>query len=569
LRLKDEFGICDAIAFDISNACAGFFTALYVADAMLKNGSTRRAMIVSGEYLTHLIKCAQFEIEGINDPCLACLTLGDSGVAVSVELSDTDSAGFEAIDLYTLGAFSKLCVGRAASKYPGGSIMYTDSTKLLNVALGQCLKHAAEVVERHNLAFSQIDVVIPHQTAKLAIDVARRNLNDQLGVQQFLSDNFICNVEHRGNLGSNSHFVALRDSIDCGRVRSNHRVLFSIASSGFTGGTAVYKCGELPMGSLDIGGNRAMGTRGCSTRPSSETEARHCNLEVESIGTYLPDSLAFDNVVTMSTKAIEDCLRQSRYHWRDIDLLIYAGVYRNDFLCEPAVGALIAGKMENSFGPAGKIFCFDISLGQVGCLQACHLVSELISAQKHSRALVVTSESEIDLTIDSKGLADIQDSAGAMLLTSSAEPGIGFGRFYFHSYTNYLEHNISYAERQRRSWMMSLSHHYHPAYRDALLRCIGDTVRHTLANERLEIKQISAILPLQTKQLTSVDLATVLSVESDRIVRLPFEHKDLFTAALPWSFKHVLQELALPRGDILLIIQAGSGIQVGCATYRI
>jgi hypothetical protein len=46
-KLKQQIGATSAVAFDVCNACAGFFTALAVAEAKLLSGESRRAMIVS------------------------------------------------------------------------------------------------------------------------------------------------------------------------------------------------------------------------------------------------------------------------------------------------------------------------------------------------------------------------------------------------------------------------------------------------------------------------------------------------------------------------------------------
>src|SRR5215469_11518033 len=101
-RLRAEFGFFSADAFDVSNACAGTFTALLLAQVAFATGAARRALIVSGEHITHLATTAQREIESLNDPRLACLTLGDSGVAMLVEADAEPGVGFQAVDLFTL-----------------------------------------------------------------------------------------------------------------------------------------------------------------------------------------------------------------------------------------------------------------------------------------------------------------------------------------------------------------------------------------------------------------------------------------------------------------------------------
>ena len=66
-----------ALAFDITNACAGMFTGIYLVHSLIRAGAVRRGLVVSGEYITHLTETAQKEIKGIADQRLACLTLGE------------------------------------------------------------------------------------------------------------------------------------------------------------------------------------------------------------------------------------------------------------------------------------------------------------------------------------------------------------------------------------------------------------------------------------------------------------------------------------------------------------
>ena len=49
VKLKERFGFKRAVALDVSNACAGLWTAIYVVDAMIRSGAIRRGMVVSGE----------------------------------------------------------------------------------------------------------------------------------------------------------------------------------------------------------------------------------------------------------------------------------------------------------------------------------------------------------------------------------------------------------------------------------------------------------------------------------------------------------------------------------------
>jgi 3-oxoacyl-[acyl-carrier-protein] synthase III len=55
------------------------FTGIYIVDSFIKSGAIRRGMVVSGEYITHLTKTAQKEIEISWIHAWPVWTLGDAG----------------------------------------------------------------------------------------------------------------------------------------------------------------------------------------------------------------------------------------------------------------------------------------------------------------------------------------------------------------------------------------------------------------------------------------------------------------------------------------------------------
>ncbi|HWS83041.1 MAG TPA: amino acid adenylation domain-containing protein, partial [Ktedonobacteraceae bacterium] len=107
IQLKRHFGFSNAITFDVSNACTTLFTGMYIAEAFLKTGMIRRAMVLSGEYISHLILTAQKEIEDFMDSRLACLTVGDAGAALILERSPDTQIGFHEFEMYTVGRYSE------------------------------------------------------------------------------------------------------------------------------------------------------------------------------------------------------------------------------------------------------------------------------------------------------------------------------------------------------------------------------------------------------------------------------------------------------------------------------
>src|SRR5262249_58555528 len=74
----------------------------------------------------------------------------------------------------------------------------------------------------------------------------------------------------------------------------------------------------------------------------------------------------------LATRAAVTSLAQTPYHSTDIDLLMYAGVYRSDFLLEPAIATILAGRLgcdgETDREAGRRTLAFDVFNGGGGGL---------------------------------------------------------------------------------------------------------------------------------------------------------------------------------------------------------
>ncbi len=244
--LAKDFGFSNAILFDEPNACAGMFTALHVVDAYLKAGFIKTGMVVSGEALTCLARNAQKEMKAPFDPQLACLTVGDAGVAFILEQTDTQNIGFHEIDLFTVAEHCDLCIGTYSREKHGGFVMYTDSIKIHSIAIGMTAEHVGKAVKGTPWENSTNHHYIMHQTGTRAIKTTRKMINDWVGKEVCSRENSIVNVIERGNGASTAHFVALWDKIRDRTIQSKQNILFAVQSSGINLGVALYTLDDLP-----------------------------------------------------------------------------------------------------------------------------------------------------------------------------------------------------------------------------------------------------------------------------------------------------------------------------------
>ena len=570
-RLRDQCGLVNALAFDISNACAGMFTGITVADAFLQTGLVRNALVVSGEYISHLTETAQKEIEGPMDPRLACLTLGDAGAAVVLERGPNSRVGFHDIDIVTLSRYSKLCIAKATEAPHGGAIMLTDSVTQTAIAVKHAVPYVAAVMQRHGWRPETCDHLVMHQTSEASLNDAVVAINHMFGEGAANRGNTIYNVAERGNTASTSHFVALNDYIRSNRIKSGDNVVFSITGSGQSVGAALYTFDDLPdrmrRGTSDRHG-RSIGTGSNRKKEVSATP----RVRIDSVGIAPAGQSTPPSSIQFAVQAATACLDQSSVDRAAVGLIVHAGVYRDDFLSEPAVASLVAGELgingdvESPDGP--KTLAFDVLNGSVGFLNACHVAVGMIGAGKADHAMVVASEIENNPPESGYPLNGVSQMGSAILLSRS-DGAEGFGRFIFQQHAEYAGALATYT--QQRDGRCRLQIERDPNLAAIYLSCIPSAAKELLTREGLDPSDIAVVLPPQLPTEELDELAAQIGIPRSRFVSFGLDDEpdtDLFTSSLPCGLDHARRHGLARPGDIALILTVGSGVTVGCTTYR-
>ena len=572
VRLAAVLGCRRAHAFDLSNACTGMFTGILVADAYLKLGLARCAMVVSGEYITHLTETAQQAIEDFMDPRLACLTLGDAGAALLLEAAPGDAAGLHAIDMFTLGRYSSYCIAKAT---PGGPMMFTDSVKITEIAVQPAVANTAEIIARAGAPLRSIEHIVLHQTSRTTLRDAARVIN-QFFPGMADETNTIDNLAERGNTASTSHFVAVMDHVRNGRIRSGDNVVFGISGSGQTLGTALYTFDDLPdrlrrapaPAPPDTAPPAARDSGGApvASRVYEAVSPASARVRIESVGTAARGALGRTSI-ELCREAGLACLAASSHARDEIDVLIHAGVYRTECLIEPAMAATIAGDLgiNDVFEPgaARRTLAFDVFNGGVGFLDACHVAAQLIRAGSHRTALVIASEIDDPRLGEPRGLAE---AASAVILDAAeAGSGAGFGGFAFHRFPGHAGALTASIDWEAGAVRLRVA-------RDAELEatladCARAAVGDLLAAEAIERSRLAVVLPPQTSPAFVARLAGALEVPAARCADVSDGAGDLFTSSIGYALQDVLTRKLVAPGDVGLMVTAGAGLAIGCAIY--
>ena len=224
--LQHKLGVRGCPAFDVQAVCSGFVYALTVADAMIRAGSARRALVVGAEVFSRLLD--------FHDRT-TCVLFGDGAGAVVLEASDTP--GILASDLHADGEHvGILCVpGHVyGGQVFGDPLLKMDGQAVFKLAVGVLEKAARTVLDRAGVHASEVDWLIPHQAnIRIMQSTARK-----LGIPM---DKVIITVDEHGNTSAASIPLALDHGVRTGRVKPGQTVMLEGVGGGFTWGAVLLK----------------------------------------------------------------------------------------------------------------------------------------------------------------------------------------------------------------------------------------------------------------------------------------------------------------------------------------
>ena len=239
--IKEAIGAEKAITFDISNACAGMLTGIYIAENYIRQGIVRTCMVVSGEYITNICDHAIKHIRTPLNSELASLTVGDCGAAVIIERAVRDEEGLIISGFTTLSKYSNLCTGRQNRNTPGGQ-MKTKAAKIHQVSITDSVPIVKNALENSGLSFNKIDYLIPHQTSRISILSGAGQYSEYFGERP---GQVVINLKETGNTASTTHFLAIYQYLTEKRFNEGDRIMLLCIASGLIIGVVIFKMNEM------------------------------------------------------------------------------------------------------------------------------------------------------------------------------------------------------------------------------------------------------------------------------------------------------------------------------------
>ena len=222
--IQHKLGIAGCPAFDVQAVCSGFVYALTVADAMIRGGNAKKALVIGAEVFSRLLD--------FNDRT-TCVLFGDGAGAVVVGASDTP--GILASDLHADGQHvGILCVPGHVSggKIMGDPLLKMDGQAVFKLAVGVLEQAAKATLAKAGKTEADIDWLIPHQANIRIMTSTARKLKMSM-------DKVVVTVDQHGNTSAASIPLALDHAVRSGQVKPGDTLMLEGVGGGFTWGAVL------------------------------------------------------------------------------------------------------------------------------------------------------------------------------------------------------------------------------------------------------------------------------------------------------------------------------------------
>ena len=226
--VQADLGITRGAAFDVQAVCSGFVYALTVADAMLKAGQAKCALVIGSETFSRILDWTD---RG------TCVLFGDGAGAVVLKAEAhadlPTTPGILISRIHSDGRFSD-------KLYVDGGPSTTRTVGHLRMEGREVFKHAVvnisavmdEAMKAAHVTPAEVDWFVPHQANRRILEGTAR----KLGIAE---ERIVMTLDRHGNTSAASIPLAFDEAVKDGRIRKGHLVLFEAMGGGFTWGAVL------------------------------------------------------------------------------------------------------------------------------------------------------------------------------------------------------------------------------------------------------------------------------------------------------------------------------------------
>lgn len=227
-RVQAELGAVHAVAFDINAACSGFLYAIHTADAFIRSGIYKNALLIGAETLSKLVDwtdrstCVLFG-DGAG---AAVLTAAEQG-GVLAQTVGSDGRKWEVLSCMGRVSRNPVCQGQT-----GTGFLQMNGQEVFKFAIKTVPQCIEEVLEKAELPAEEVAYFLLHQANKRIIQSVAKRLKQP-------EDKFPMNIDQCANTSAASLPILLAQMDEQGRLHPGDRLVLSGFGAGLTWGACV------------------------------------------------------------------------------------------------------------------------------------------------------------------------------------------------------------------------------------------------------------------------------------------------------------------------------------------
>jgi 3-oxoacyl-[acyl-carrier-protein] synthase-3 len=232
--LQQRLGATRAASMDVNTACTSFLYAWSTANALIRTGVVRNALVLGGEVISRFMDWGNRNVAVLfGDGCAALvLQAADAEQGLLGERLGCDVAGRDALVIHGMGS-------RYAdfTRRMGITEWSFDGPEIFRRAVGGMVQASVEVLAARGMQASDIDLLVPHQANLRIIEAVAA----KLGVPR---ERAFINVGRYGNMSAATVPVALVEALEEGRIAPGAMLLLPAFGAGLTWCAHLARWGE-------------------------------------------------------------------------------------------------------------------------------------------------------------------------------------------------------------------------------------------------------------------------------------------------------------------------------------
>ncbi len=232
--VQDKLGAPHAWGFDLSAACSGFLYALQVGAKLIESGAHTKVLVIGADVMSSITDYTDRS---------TCILFGDGAGCVLLEpcaegeiglidfVHEIDGSGANALNMPGGGSLHPATHQTVDAK---AHFIHQDGGSVYKTAVRKMAELSERVLQRNDLAGTDVDCFIPHQANKRIIE----STADRLGMPM---SRVILNIDRYGNTTAATIPLAMDTALTEGTLKKGDIVLLASFGGGYTVGATLLR----------------------------------------------------------------------------------------------------------------------------------------------------------------------------------------------------------------------------------------------------------------------------------------------------------------------------------------